>query len=208
MGVLFLLRGSAEHPYAREVSIAWIALQPTPFLPLERYRPRTSNDFSVAYACAVRMPCQTEPSPCGTPGLSESSLDHDAQGLMRQEATSYLVRPSCDRIERGRPTATALEFAWRDHAHTRNQLRGDCRYEARKPRLPSWSFAAPICRRPVWITYFCLDDDFGAGTLAPAFRASERPIAIACLRLVTFLPEPPLLIVPRFCSSITFLTLA
>jgi hypothetical protein len=41
-------------------------------------------------------------------------------------------------------------------------------------------------------------DDFLRGTLAPARRASERPIAIACLRLVTFLPERPLLRVPRF----------
>jgi hypothetical protein len=38
---------------------------------------------------------------------------------------------------------------------------------------------------------------FRAGTLAPFFRASLRPIAIACLRLVTFRPEP-LLSVPRF----------
>ncbi len=28
------------------------------------------------------------------------------------------------------------------------------------------------------------------GTLAPFFRASDKPIAIACLRLVTFLPLP------------------
>jgi len=41
------------------------------------------------------------------------------------------------------------------------------------------------------------DDDFFAGTFAPARRASESPIAIACLRLVTFLPELPLFNVPR-----------
>jgi hypothetical protein len=29
-----------------------------------------------------------------------------------------------------------------------------------------------------------------AGTLAPFFRASLSPIAIACLRLVTFRPDP------------------
>ena len=44
------------------------------------------------------------------------------------------------------------------------------------------------------------------GTLAPARRASESPIAIACFRLVTFLPDPPLLKVPRFRSRITFAT--
>jgi hypothetical protein len=44
-------------------------------------------------------------------------------------------------------------------------------------------------------------DDF-AGTLAPERLASERPMAIACLRLFTFLPERPLLRVPRFLSCI------
>ncbi|HUB18655.1 MAG TPA: hypothetical protein VL990_08470 [Acidobacteriaceae bacterium] len=40
------------------------------------------------------------------------------------------------------------------------------------------------------------------GTLAPAFRASDNPIAIACLRLVTFLPLRPLFNVPIFFSRI------
>src|SRR5581483_10025204 len=35
------------------------------------------------------------------------------------------------------------------------------------------------------------------GTRPPARRASDRPMAIACLRLVTFLPERPLRKVPR-----------
>ncbi len=41
-----------------------------------------------------------------------------------------------------------------------------------------------------------------AGTFAPAFRASERPIAIACLRLVTFFPERPERSLPLFLSCI------
>ncbi len=36
---------------------------------------------------------------------------------------------------------------------------------------------------------FFLEADFLAGTFAPALRASESPMAIACLRLVTFLPD-------------------
>jgi hypothetical protein len=44
------------------------------------------------------------------------------------------------------------------------------------------------------------------GTLAPFFRASERPMAIACLRLVTFLPLRPLLSVPRFRLRIALFT--
>jgi hypothetical protein len=41
---------------------------------------------------------------------------------------------------------------------------------------------------------------FLRGTLAPARRASDRPMAIACLRLVTLRRERPLFSVPRFCS--------
>ena len=48
---------------------------------------------------------------------------------------------------------------------------------------------------------------FLAGTLPPAFRASERPIAMACLRLLTVLPERPLFNVPRVRSCIAFSTL-
>jgi hypothetical protein len=47
---------------------------------------------------------------------------------------------------------------------------------------------------------------FGAGTFPPARRASESPIAIACLRLVTFFPERPLLSVPALRSFIAFPT--
>jgi len=52
------------------------------------------------------------------------------------------------------------------------------------------------------------DEDFFDGTLPPARRASESPMAMACLRLVTFLPELPLLSVPRFRSCIAFSTLS
>jgi hypothetical protein len=52
-----------------------------------------------------------------------------------------------------------------------------------------------------------LELDFFFGTLAPAFRACESPMAIACLRLLTFLPDLPLLSVPRLRSCIAFLTL-
>ncbi len=43
---------------------------------------------------------------------------------------------------------------------------------------------------------------FFLGTLAPERRASERPIAIACLRLLTVLPERPLFSLPRLRSCI------
>lgn len=46
----------------------------------------------------------------------------------------------------------------------------------------------------------------GFGTFAPRLRASERPIAMACLRLVTFLPLRPDFNLPRFISCIARLT--
>ena len=73
-----------------------------------------------------------------------------------------------------------------------------------------------LCGR--WRTassYFFFDDffallffaaDFFFGTFAPALRASDNPIAIACLRLVTFFPLRPLFSVPLFFSRITFST--
>jgi hypothetical protein len=47
---------------------------------------------------------------------------------------------------------------------------------------------------------------FFAGTFPPARRASDSPMAIACLRLVTFLPDLPLRKVPVLRSCIAFLT--
>ena len=49
--------------------------------------------------------------------------------------------------------------------------------------------------------------DFLRGTFFPAARASDKPIAMACLRLFTFFPERPLRNVPCLRSCIAFLTL-
>jgi hypothetical protein len=54
--------------------------------------------------------------------------------------------------------------------------------------------------------FFLREDFFLRGTFPPARRASDRPIAIACLRLFTFLPERPLFSVPRLRSCIAFFT--
>lgn len=45
------------------------------------------------------------------------------------------------------------------------------------------------------------------GTLPPSRRASDRPMAIACLRVLTVFPEPPLFNVPRFILCTALLTL-
>ncbi len=51
------------------------------------------------------------------------------------------------------------------------------------------------------------EEVFLRGTLAPERRASDRPIAIACLRLVTlFFDLAPFLSAPRFLSRIALAT--
>lgn len=50
------------------------------------------------------------------------------------------------------------------------------------------------------------EDVFRAGTFAPAARASEIPIAMACFRLLTFRPDPPLFNLPSPNSCMTFET--
>jgi hypothetical protein len=47
---------------------------------------------------------------------------------------------------------------------------------------------------------------FGEGTFLPSRRASESPIAIACFRLVTFLPLRPDFNLPRLNSCISRFT--
>jgi hypothetical protein len=45
--------------------------------------------------------------------------------------------------------------------------------------------------------------DFFAGTFFPSLRASDNPIAMACFRLVTFLPLRPLFSLPCFIAFIS-----
>ena len=54
-------------------------------------------------------------------------------------------------------------------------------------RLKPWSDVG--IRRCSFAEDF-LPEDFFFGTLPPALRACDRPIAIACFLLVTFFPEP------------------
>jgi hypothetical protein len=80
--------------------------------------------------------------------------------------------------------------------HHRAPLR---QFRARAARGVAWSHP-PLAwprhyRRPRLRPPF-----FGRGTFPPARRASERPMAIACFRLVTFLPERPERSLPRFFS--------
>ena len=67
-------------------------------------------------------------------------------------------------------------------------------------------FLADDLRAPDFFAELLRALDFFAGTLPPARRASDSPIAIACLRLFTFLPDLPLRSVPALRSCMAFLT--
>src|SRR6185369_1624147 len=64
-------------------------------------------------------------------------------------------------------------------------------------------FFEPFFEPPFFEPFFEL---FLEGTFPPASRASDRPIAIACFLLVTFLPERPLFNSRRFISCMAFST--
>jgi hypothetical protein len=63
-------------------------------------------------------------------------------------------------------------------------------------------------RRCVYAAFDLEELDFFEGTFCPFLRASESPMAIACLRLFTFPPFPPLpeRSVPLFLRRIALAT--
>lgn len=72
-------------------------------------------------------------------------------------------------------------------------------------------FAVPFRRVEIYEVDFLVAAFFElplSGTLAPSFLASDKPIAIACFRLVTVLPLRPLFSSPRFSSCIARSTLS
>jgi hypothetical protein len=71
-----------------------------------------------------------------------------------------------------------------------------------------WSPRLEPVRRRDYRLLFLERVDRRRGTLPPARRASDRPIAMACFRLVTFLPDRPERNFPRFISCIARPTLS
>src|SRR4029434_1656973 len=72
--------------------------------------------------------------------------------------------------------------------------------EMRDVQVP---YGAPIVTKLTYRFFEdALRDPLRFGTFAPERRASERPIAIACLRLVTRRPERPLFSVPTLRSPL------
>lgn len=82
---------------------------------------------------------------------------------------------------------------------TRGSRAGDYRF------LAAAFFRPPVLRPPVFRPEDFLPADVRDGTFPPFFLASDRPIAIACLRLFTLRPEP-LFSVPRFRRRIALST--
>ena len=109
------------------------------------------------------------------------------------------------------PTIRAATAAWRSATERRRRLRRLLRALSGgllRRRLPRRALLRRRLLRGRLLGRRLLRRAFLAGTLPPSLRASERPIAIACFLLVTFLPEPPLFSVPAFFSCIAFSTLS
>ncbi|HEY6729145.1 MAG TPA: hypothetical protein VI197_34280 [Polyangiaceae bacterium] len=83
------------------------------------------------------------------------------------------------------------------------------RFVDRVLRLADDAFLRPpddAFLRPPEAAFLRLPDDFPlglGGTLSPSRRASERAMATACLRLFTFLPDPPERSLPLLASRMT-----
>ena len=60
-----------------------------------------------------------------------------------------------------------------------------------------------LLRRELLLLPLLFDELLRGGTLSPSRRASERPMAMACFGLVTFLPLRPILSLPCFISCIS-----
>jgi len=73
---------------------------------------------------------------------------------------------------------------------------GDLLYSMHYERLRELLF------RPRPVLLFLPPGELAGGTFAPSFLASDKPIAIACFGLETFLPLFPLRSSPRFISCI------
>jgi len=81
------------------------------------------------------------------------------------------------------------------HKHRLDQTFSAFNKRCKREHLASYSYRGRECVNAVLGRFF-FDEDFLPGTLAPAFRACDSPIAIACFLLVTFLPDLPLFSVP------------
>jgi hypothetical protein len=130
---------------------------------------------------------------------STSARVHSARRQFRRGQFGAPALPKVPALVARRPErhsdarrGRAVDPAATTHATARNLDRGIGPTRRKAPQL------RPLHCRPV---------PFFLGTFFPARRASESPMAIACLRLFTFRPERPLLSVPRFISCMARLTL-
>src|SRR6266542_226094 len=129
---------------------------------------------------------------CSLNAFASSRLINTALSLSQTQSTARQHRADTPRTRTWRPRA----------ASSGSSRRSDWRQStADNSRLQRF-FEEDLFRDDV----FLREEDFLRGTLPPARRASERPIAIACFRLVTFLRDRPLFNVPRLRSCIAFST--
>ena len=111
-----------------------------------------------------------------------------------------LVRPAFDPVDVGAIDGDGTET----NALRRNSFRGDGRRP--RPERANLSLVSQLGQRCYRFLLARLLVPFRLrGTFAPFFRASDRPIAIACFRLFTLRPDP-LFNVPRLRRRIALST--
>jgi hypothetical protein len=113
-----------------------------------------------------------------------------ADGAFRQRAPVQKLN-----VAGNAQTGTIAETEWQGGEVARQA--GKSRAESCEPKRIKWRSSSHGVGQHRYFFF---------GTFAPFLRASERPIATACLRLVTFFPLRPLFSVPRFISCISFFT--
>jgi len=129
----------------------------------------------------------------------------DVNFTARVDHTSLPTSRACYRCFNERKRSVAITSIWTQRKEARLSAgHGECARNRMPSRAANAAALEPFSCRRRFGCYF--EDDFLGGTLAPARRASESPIAIACFRLLTFLPELPLFSVPALRSCMTFLT--
>ena len=171
--------------------------------------------------------CTTLPQTHGKDPEVLRSRDHRLPPLQRDiSSASSPRRQSPSKAADGTPMDTATPSrslrrlrqvaTRRDKARHRPELAARLRPRLCTGRLAS-SCGSPSSssstrsssarRRPVFVHIFdtirASSSSARGGTFLPSLRASDRPMAIACLRLVTFFPLRPLFSLPCFIACIS-----
>jgi hypothetical protein len=149
------------------------------------------------------MPCGCRSGLSGASGMSSKLIRCAWLSRYLGSFSQRQIRRWGDALVLSLTKGLELELLWRSCSVARSSACSRCWVMCcSRSGLRGSSASAPS----VALATLALRHFFLRGTFAPERRASDRPIAIACLRLRTVFPERPLLSLPRFISCIARLT--